>query len=229
MKKALSISLLAFVVGFAGTAQAGKSPLMPANANFRGLSFDEWNVLAVEIDVATAWGGQERPDTIRRTRLLRTEILRDYAEFDVQIRPGTAVVLPAWAVWGELYEDGYVDDADALHPFDPDKTLLDFFYETAFVEVKLDGEVVLSGSGDELVEYQFGLTDFKDIVFYDDDVLPQPRDTPEGPKNAIAGLFTFGIGAVFHPLPPGQHTIETSVDSLVFGSYVFVYNVAVGR
>ena len=51
--------------------QGGRSPLLPPNANFRGKSFEEWNILAVERTIATGLGEQILPDTVKDMRLLR--------------------------------------------------------------------------------------------------------------------------------------------------------------
>ena len=58
-------------------------------------------------------------------------------------------------------------------------------------------------------------------IFYED---PQPR----GPDlNAVAALFVQGIGALFHPLPVGQHTLVYTVHTADFGDYQFTYHITV--
>lgn len=189
-------------------AKPGDSPLMPPNANYRGLTFEEWNALAVEIDVSNAWGGEELPNTFKRTLFLRNGLWLLEDEFDVQVSPGTALVIPAFFIVGELYDlyigdIQYEDDPNYPHPYDPEKTIIDFLNESTVVELKFDGEVILGGIAADLVEYQFGVTYFDEPVFYE---IPQNR----GFADAVASIFTFGVGAVFHPLPPGEYTIESS-------------------
>jgi hypothetical protein len=85
----------------------------------------------------------------------------------------------------------------------------------------LDGRVLLDGSGTELERFRFGPTYFDEPIVYAE---PQPR----GPDvNATAALFVRGIGAVYHPLPVGQHTLVNVVHSQFFGDFQVTYHITV--
>lgn len=206
-------------IGLAGAlalpAATAHGQLLPPNANFRGTSFEEWNVLATEWTIATGLGGQDLPDTVDGVRFLSGAFSPGVYEFDIQIRPGTGLVFPSFFVFGELYEDGTRDEPAGL------EELIQFIYETTFVETTVDGKLVLQGTGDDLVDYQYGVADFDEPIFYEE---PQPRgDFPD----AVAALWTFGIGSVYRPLSAGEHTLVSVVDSLFFGRFEYTYRIHV--
>ena len=70
--------------------------------------------------------------------------------------------------------------------------------------------------------FLFGPTYFDAPIVYG---VPVSR----GPGlNSISALWVVGIGAVYHPLPVGQHTLVYTVHSLVFGSSTeFTYHITV--
>ncbi len=82
----------------------------------------------------TGLGGQVLPDTVQKVRFLPGNFAGD--EFDIQLKPGTAIALPVWPVFGELYDDGTQDDPDASYSF---------LYEVTTIEARLDGQVLFLG------------------------------------------------------------------------------------
>jgi hypothetical protein len=189
------------------------SPLVPPNANFRGKSFEEWNTLFVQWVVQTNLGGQTPSDTVRKVRFLPANTTPGAYEFNVHLDPGTAFVQSPFPVFGERYDNGTADD-----PNDP---IIDYIFETTDVRVELNGQVLMDDAASELGRYGFGPVYFHQPIVYAE---PQPR----GPNlNAIAALFTLGVGAVYHPLPPGNHTLRVDVDGLL-GAYHFTYHITVG-
>jgi hypothetical protein len=193
--------------------QNGQSALLPPNANFRGQSFEEWNVLALEWEIATGLGGQDLPDTVKKVRFLPGNFAGD--EFDIQIEPGTAIACPVWPVFGELYDDGTQDD-----PSDP---FIQFLYTVTTINSQLDGEVLLQGLASDLDSYSFGPVVLDEPIFYAE---PQPR----GPGlNSIAATFVFGTGSVYHPLPVGMHTLVIDVQNPFLGDYHTTYHISVSQ
>jgi hypothetical protein len=192
-------------------AQDGHGPLLPPNANFRGVSFTDWNVLALEWEIATGLGGQNLPDTVKDVRFFPGNFVGNV--FDIQLKPGTAFAFPAWPVFGELYDNGTQDN-----PNDP---IIPFLYEITAIEARLDGNVVLQGTASALDDYSFGPVVLDKPIFY---AQPQPR----GPGlNAIATTFVFGIGSVYHPLPVGKHTLVIDVQNAILGNFHTTYNITV--
>jgi hypothetical protein len=192
------------------SGQAGQSPLLPPDAHFQGRSMPEWNILASEFAIATGLTGQERPDTIGRVRFLP---YYGATEFSIELDPGTAIAFPPFFVFGELYDDGTQDD-----PNDP---FIDVLLETATVETRLNGRVLLQGVASELEAYAFGPVNFDQPIWYAE---PQPR----GPGlNAVAAMIVFGVGSVYRPLPVGEHTLEITVDSEFFGLIERTYHISV--
>ena len=205
-----SALLLLAVPGSAPQAGQGDPPLVPPSANFRGNSFEEWNVLSLEWEIATGLGGQDLPDTVKEVRFLPGNFVGD--EFDIQLKPGTAIAFPAWPVYGELYDDGTQDDPDADYSF---------LYESTLIDARLDGKVLLQGLASDLDAYSFGPVVLDEPIFYE---TPQPR----GPGlNAIAATFVFGIGSVYRPLPVGEHTLVIDVQNDFLGSYHTTYHITV--
>lgn len=180
------------------TGHGRHSPLVPPHANFRGRSFEEWNVLYVERYMETYYAGQTPCDMVGRVRLLMAA--PGETEVDVRLRPGTPFVLPAFWVAGERYDDPNVPDDN------PDDPFVDFIFEMTDVLFELDGRVIMDGAASEFCRYEFGPVYFDEPIVYSE---PQPR----GPNlNAVSALWTQGIGAIFHPLPAGRHTLFLAVD-----------------
>ncbi|QDV34266.1 hypothetical protein [Tautonia plasticadhaerens] len=212
-KQSAVVMLLGFVaVAMAPTlsfGQGGQSPLLPPNANFRGKSFTEWNVLALEWEIATSLGGQDLPGTVQKVRFMPFNFAGD--EFDIRVKPGTAIAHPVLPIYGELYDDGTQDDPDADYSF---------LYEATFIDARLDGQVLFQGFASDYEPYSFGTVVLDGPIFYAE---PQPR----GPGlNAIAATFVFGTGAVFHPLPVGEHTLVIDVQGPL-GDYHTTYHITV--
>jgi hypothetical protein len=188
----------------------GQSALLPPDANFRGKSFTEWNTLAMECEIATGLGGQDLPDSVHNVRFLPGNFAGD--EFDIRLKPGTAIALPVWPVYGELYDDGTQDDPDADYSY---------LYEATTIDARLDGQVVFQGLVSDYEPYSFG-----PVVL--DEPIPYAEPQPRGPGlNAIAATFVFGTGAVFHPLPVGEHTLVIDVQNPFLGDYHTTYHITV--
>jgi hypothetical protein len=213
-KKSALVVLVAFVTVAISPAlssgQGGQSALLPPNANFHGRSMAEWNVLASEFAITTGLTGGEFPDTVGRVRFLP---YYGATEFSIELDPGTAIAFPAFFIFGELYDDGTQDIAT--------DEIVEFFFGTASIETRLNGRVMLQGLGSELREYQFGPVNFDQPIWYAE---PRPVDTD---LNAVAAMVVFGIGSVYRPLPVGEHTLEITVDSEVFGLIERTYHITV--
>lgn len=217
----LAMVIIAATAALCATAGGGQgSPLLPPNAHFRGKSLEEWNVLWVEWFVRTNLAGEtDLPDTVKKTRLLPAAFVPGDYEFDITVPPGTGLVLPAMFIFGEIYADGSMDDPTFV--FGPEfgdlegLNILDYLYATTQTEVKLDGEVLLSGVASDLADYHFGPTYFDDPIFYEETQA----------NNAVAAIWTFGVGAVYTPLSKGTHTMEvtTVFDNIFFGQVEFHY------
>jgi hypothetical protein len=195
------------------TADSSHRVLVPPNVNFRGLSLEEWNILALEWQIAELLGDPSGlSDTVRGVRFLPISDGAE-AEFEVTLVEGTPFVSSPFAIWGELYDDGSQDS--------PDDPIISEFLETSDIETILNGEVVLQGTAADFTRRLFGPTFFDEPIPYNE---PQPR----GPGlNAVAALFAFGVGAVYQPLPVGEHTLEQTVDSDLFGVTRITYNITV--
>jgi hypothetical protein len=193
----------------------GQSPLMPPQSHAFGKSFEEWNVLYSQWVIESRFGGgTDLSDTVGHVRFLPVEIGSGSFEFDVTLRPGTPFVASPFTLFGETYKDQSVPDDD---PADP---IVDFFFETTKIQVVLNGRELMAGTGTALERFRYGPVYFDEPIGYDP---PQPR----GENNATAAILTLGIGAVYRPLPVGQHTLVYTVNSLVFGNHVFTYHITV--
>jgi len=193
-------------------AQPGSSPLLPPNANFRGKSFEEWNVLYAEWAIATNLGGQSPSNTVKGVRFLPNQLGAPGAyEFNVTLKPGTPFVAPPFPVFGEAYDNGTQDD-----PNDP---IIEWVFENTDVVVELDGQTLMDGTAAELANYRYGPVDFNPPIVY-----AEPQD--RGFANAIAATVTLGVGAVYRPLPVGQHTLVNTVSGPL-GDYTFTYHITV--
>jgi hypothetical protein len=194
---------------------------MPANAKFRGKTLAEWSFLQNEWIIATGLGGETRPDTVGKTQFLPGPFGPGTHEFDVVTTPGTSLVSPPFFAFGELYDDGSFDD-----PNDPFLAgIIDTVFNETQLDVTLDGKLVLSGTPAELGGYAYG---FDDPLFFDEPIFyaePQNR----GDKNAVAALWTTGVGAIYHPLSPGEHTLEVTQDGPIFGFFDITFNITVQK
>jgi hypothetical protein len=120
-------------------------------------------------------------------------------------------------LFGERYDDPTVPDDDPLQL----APLLDQLLATANIQIVLDGRTLLKGTGAQLKKFQFGPTILDMPVFY---AQPQPR----GPGlNSVAALWVTGFGAVYHPLPVGEHTLVYIVESEFPGNFQFTYNITI--
>jgi hypothetical protein len=211
----LSLVGVALVVAHA-SGQGGQSPLMPPQSHALGKSFEEWNVLYSQWAIESVLGGgTDLSDTVGHVRFLPPEPGPRSFEFDVTLRPGTPFVASPFLVWGGTYDDLSVPDDNPADPF------LDFVFETTDIQVVLDGRVLMAGTGTELVRFRYGPVYFDEPI-----VFPEP--VPVGDDlNATSALFVAGIGAVYRPLPVGQHTLVYTVHSLVFGDRLRTYHITV--
>jgi hypothetical protein len=198
--------------------QGGQSPLMPPQSHAFGKSFEEWNRLQTQWALATGLGGGTNlSDTLGGVRLLPGEFFDTTPVFHITLSPGTPFVASPFFVFGERYDDPTVPDDDpiALAP------LLEEIFASAEIQIVLDGRVLLEGSGDELKKFQFGPVFLDQPIVYTE---PQPRGEN---LNSVAALWVMGIGAVYHPLPVGQHTLVYTVQSEFFGNFRFTYHITV--
>jgi hypothetical protein len=207
------------LMGFAAVAmaptvafgQGGQSPLLPPNANFRGTSYDVWNAQWVAWNVATGLGGQDLPDTVAKVRYLPGAFGPGTYTGEFTIAPGTAIVFPSLWAFGELYEDGSFDDPAEFGP------IIQLFYETSFIEASFDGQIVLHGLASDLPEYQFGITEFEEPIYFEE----------TNDHGAVAAIWTAGLGSIYGPMPVGTHTLHLVADTAFFGRFEYTYHITV--
>lgn len=211
-----TIVLAALLVGMStGAVQAG--PPLPPQANVKGKSLAEWTVIQNEWAIADGLGGgTDLPNPVKKMLLLPGSFGGGDFEFDVVIPKGTGIVSSPWFAFGELYEDGTSDDPDAL------ADLIDFIFMERTVDVWLDGQLVQSGTLNELSAFTYGPTFFDAPIPY-----AEPQDRGPGFPAAVAAIWTVGIGGLYHPLNPGVHTLIVMTDGPVFGPTNTVYNITV--
>ena len=180
------------------SGQGGQSPLMPPQSHAFGKSFEEWNVLDSQWAIESMHVGEtDLSDTVGHVRFLPVPVETECGpcEFDVTLRPGTPFVASPFFVWGGTYED------PSIPPDNPADPILDFFFETTEIQVVLNGRVLMAGTGTELERFRYGPVYFDEPI-----VFAEPVPIDEGLK-ATSALFVVGIGAVYRPLPVGQHTL----------------------
>jgi hypothetical protein len=197
-------------------AQCGPSPLVPPNSHAYGKSFEEWNVLYTQWAVATELGGKNLSNTVDGVRFLPNNVAHPGTyEFDVTMNPGTPFVAPPFPVFGEMYADGSQDD--------PDDPILGLIFDLTDIQVVLDGKMLMDSTAAELAKYQYGPVYFEHPVPY-----AEPYDHGGG-VYSTAAVWTIGVGAVYHPLPVGRHTLVVSTDDhgMGLGSYQFTYHITV--
>jgi len=194
--------------------QGGESALIPPQSNAFGKSFEEWNVLQTEYVLATELGGAQVSDTVGHVRLLPGDFTSSTPVFNITLAPGTPFVAAPFLVFGERYDTGPDDDPLALAP------LLKDIFANLEVRIELDGRVVLDGSGSELKQFMWAPVYFDEPVVYKEPI-------PRADVNAVAALWVTGVGAVYHPLPVGKHTLIYTVRSDFFGDSVFTYDITI--
>jgi hypothetical protein len=208
-------------VSFASVPSLGdgdQSPLMPPQSQAFGKSLEEWNVLWTQRSLEeNLGGGTDIPNTVGRVRLLPGDVGNPSPVFDVTLPPGTPFVATPFFVYGERYDDPNVPDDDPIAL----ASVLQQIFADIQVQIVLDGRVLLEGTGAALQGFQFGPVYFDQPIIYAE---PQPRG---GGLNSIAALWVMGIGAVYHPLPVGQHTLVYTVHSSFFGDFLYTYNITV--
>jgi hypothetical protein len=186
-----------------GTTPAfAQSGLLPPDVVYQGRTLDEWFVLHAKWSLATELGDPSGlSDTLDGVRFLFHPHVGPDLEVDVTLPAGTAIAMLNWAVNGERYSDGSQDNP-------ADQIIADIRDDAAFQTI-LDGNVVLQGQvADHLNRYT-------EPSFFDQPVAynqPQPR----GPVDAVAGIWTFGVGGLY-TLPVGQHTLENIVQFSILG------------
>jgi hypothetical protein len=198
-------------------------PLVSPRASFRGLSFENWNLLWTRRIIDLNFVGTTKvPETLNKVRFLPSVVSPGTYEFEVTIPPGTGFVTAPFFIYGERYDDPAVPD-------DTPQLIEDLqLFETANIQVILDNRVLLDGTGADLERWHFGPTYFKSPIVYAE---PQFRFNNENgePVNAVEALFVEGIGTVYHPLPRGRHTLIQHVSSPFFGEFHYVYHINVAK
>ncbi len=220
----LSLVGVALVAAHA-SGRGGQSPLMPPQSHAFGKSFEEWNVLYSQWVIESWFGeGTDLSDTVGHVRFLPVPAPAETGrgscecefEFDVTLRPGTPFVASPFFVWGGTYDDSSVPDDN---PADP---VLEEIFKTTQIKVVLDGRVLMAGTGKELERFRYGPVYFDEPIVFAD---PVPVG---GDLKATSALFVVGIGAVYRPLPVGQHTLVYTVHSPFFERhYQFTHNITV--
>lgn len=192
-------------------------PLAAPESQPYGRSTEEWGVLYSQWSIEDGLGGgSELRDTVGIVRLLPYDFVNPTVEIPVSLAEGTPFVALPFFVFGERYDDPSVPD-------DSPQDVIDLgIFATADIRVVLNGAVLLEGTGTELLErYGFGPYFFEEPIVY---VVPEPR----GPDlNAVAAVFVQGIATVFNPLPVGEHTLVTTVQSEFFGDFQITYQITV--
>lgn len=205
---------LAFVIAStAFFAERSHAQLVPPG-DYRGKSLAQWGLDWTEWGLRTGVAGQSRPDTVNGVRYLQPNFGSTFVQ-DLEAQPDTAFVFSPFLVFGENYDNGTSDN-----PNDP---VLDEIFADATFTTKLDGATVLEGKANAFPARDFGPTAFAEPITY---LTPQPR----GPGvNSVAAIFGLGLGAIFDPLSPGQHTIVNVYNSPSFfgGPFTATYNITV--
>jgi hypothetical protein len=208
----LSFPLLVLTALLTLAPAISRAQLVPPG-DFRGKSLAQWSFDWTEWGLKTGLGGQTLPDTVDGVRYLPPNLGSTFVT-SLTIQQGTAVVFAPFVVFGENYDNGTSDN-----PADP--VLNDIFADVT-IQTMFDGATVLQGSGNAFPDRKYGPTSFAAPIVYID---PQPR----GPGlNSVAAIFGLGIGAIFDPLPLGQHTIQNVYTSNFFGgTFSTTYNITV--
>jgi hypothetical protein len=225
MKRFPILTCGVLLIALASLTARSHAQLVPPNSNAFGKSFEEWNVLHAQRAIAEVFGGgSDVPETVRRVRLFPGNFHTGPFEFDITLRPGTPFVSAPLLIFGETYDDPRVADDDPEDPF-----IVDLIDNIEVVTV-LDGQVLMDGAVAELEQFKFGPVFFEEPIAFDP---PQPRGTDRLPGGeelfAIGAVWVQGVGAVFRPLPPGEHTLVQSFEHELLGRFEFTYNITVRR
>jgi hypothetical protein len=180
---------------------------------YNGKSLEEWTLDWGEWSIRTNDAGQTLPDTVDGVRYGPAAPAGAIESvFDLTLPQGTALAFSPFVIYGERYEDGSEDPVSAIADF--------MLFETATIEVTLNGNVVLEGLASGFPERKSGVRVFSEPVFY---LEPQDR----GGINAVASIFEQGVGVMFD-LPVGEHTITNVLASEFFGGpFTTTYNITV--
>jgi hypothetical protein len=220
--KGLALALAFSIVSLAlmppaSWAKGGDSALMPPHSNAFGKSLEAWSVLQTEWATASGLGdASQLSNPVGRVQLLPGSFTDATPEFHITLAPGTPFAASPFFLFGERYDDPNTPDDDPVAL----AGLIAEIFATTDIRVELDGRVLLQGSATELSAYLFGPTYYDEPIVYND---PQPR----GNVNAVAALWTTGIGAIYRPLPVGEHTLVYTVHSLFLGDLLFTYHITV--
>lgn len=188
--------------------------LVPAG-DFQGRSLQDWSVAWMEWGIDTGLGGQTRSDMLDGAKFLPTNFTPGVEAFrSVSIYEGTPLIGPVFPVFGEKYDDGTEDNPTDLASF------LDQIFQDTTVRVTLDGTIVLEGAASDFPDRKYGVTFFSSPIDY---ASPQPRGT----VNAIAAVWTLGVGTIFDGLSIGLHTLKFEALSPQLGDVTTTYNIQV--
>lgn len=208
----LLLPLFVLIASLMSVPATCSAQLVPPG-DFRGKSLAQWTFDWTEWGLKTGLGGQTLPDTVDGVRYLPPNLGSTFVT-SLTIQQDEAVLFAPFVVFGENYDNGTSDN-----PADP--VLNDIFADVT-IQTMFDGVTVLQGSGNSFPDRKYGPTSFAAPIVYTD---PQPR----GPGlNSVAAIFGLGIGAIFNPLPLGQHTIQNVYTSNFFGgTFSATYNITV--
>jgi hypothetical protein len=189
-----------------------RAQLLPPG-DYNGKSLDEWTLDWGEWAIRTYDAGQTLPDTVDGVRYGPPSPPGAIEFFaDLTLPQGTAFMFSPFVVYGERYEDGSEDPVSAIDEF--------MLFETATIQVSLNGNVVLEGLASDFPDRKTGVRTFSEPIAY---LEPQDR----GGINAVASIFEQGIGTMF-TLPVGEHTITNVLESEFFGGpFTSTYNITV--
>jgi hypothetical protein len=202
--------------------KGGKSPLMPPQAKYNGISSDDLSVLASEYAIATSLGAQIPPNGVKNVQFLPGNTFSGTeATFDVEVAAGTAIAFPSFFVFFENYDNDTFDD-----PNDPAIIeFVDFVFDTTSIKTTLDGKTLLDGVASDFADYQFGLSLFDEPIVYAE---PQFRftDASGNDVHSVSAFAVMGTGSVYHPLPVGEHTLVVDIVGPL-GDIKTTYNITV--
>lgn len=168
-----------------------RAELVPAG-DFRGKSLEAWTQDWSKWSVRTGLAGENLPNTFDGVRYLPPNFGQDITA-DITIPLGTPLVFSPFFIFGENYDDG-TDDIGAI-------PILPGLFASSSIKTTLNGAIVLEGAGNTFPDRLTAIETFAAPITY---VTPQPR----GGHNAVAAIFSQGIGAIFDQLPLGSHTIQ---------------------
>jgi hypothetical protein len=196
-------ALVALAAAWIFGAGSSRAQLLPPG-DFNGKSFGQWGLNYAQWADATALGVPSFPDTVNGVRFLPIAIFPvTELTANVTVQPGTALFGAPFILFGERYDDGTEDDPVAL------ASLIDTFFAETTLRTTLDGMVVLEGTASSFTDRTFGVSVFPQPIPYNQ---PQPRGEN---LNAVASLWTKGIGTMFAPLSPGQHTLRFEFNTIL--------------